>query len=186
MESSKFSKIIKAFLLEIVFITISSLISLIVYGVLGMLFRTAILKMEGTAFEKIFLILLSIILTIVFVLFLLLFKKKINNRCEKELLEDYKDSEYKNLLEDTKKSFIKREYITLILIFLVNIVALIFENAEILMLWSPMFFFKTVFTNNIVAHIVSILNSVIIYYLFLAVYRRKTYKKWFEKTKNNL
>ncbi len=181
---NKFSKTIIAILLEIVFITGACFISLIVYGALGMLFRTTILKMEGTAYEKIYLIALSLLLTVFFAFFLILFKKKIKNRCEKELKEDYKDDNYKNLLYDIKKSFLKREYITLILVILLNVLAIIFENAEIFMLWSPMFLLKTVITNNIIAHILSIVISLVVYYLFLAIYRRKMYKNWFNKTNN--
>ena len=172
----------KKSVLEIVFITISCIVSLVIYGVITLPLRDIILKMEGTGYEPLYLVALSVVITIIFCLFLLLFKKKIKNRCEKEVLDDYKVEKYVGLLDDAKKSFVKGEYMTLIFVSLINIIAIIFGEADILMLWSPMFFFKTIIPNNIIAHVVSILVTSFFYYLFLAIYRKKTYKKWFKET----
>jgi len=172
---------IKKCLQEIVFITISCFIALIVYGVITLPLRSIILKMEGTVYEKPYLAAISVIITMIFCFFLLLFKKKIKNRCEKEVLDDYKEEKYIGLLDDAKKSFAKGEYITFIFVSLINIIAMVFDKADILMLWSPMFFFKTIIPNNVIAHTISILLTAFAYYLFLALYRRKIYKTWFVK-----
>lgn len=171
-------KIIKTYLSEFLFITISCFVSLILYGVVTLPLRGIILNMEGTPYEKPYLLALSVIITVIFSLVLLFFKKKIKNVCEKEVLEDYKNKDYNGLLNDIKISFLNGDFTTLALISFINIVAIIFSKADALMLWSPMFFFKTVIANNVIAHILSILITSLTYYLFLAFYRRKIFKKW--------
>ncbi len=171
-------KVLKACFSEFLFITISCFISLLIYGVITLPLRGIILTMEGSVYEKPYLLALSALITVIFSFILLLFKKKIKNVCEKEVLEDYKDKAYQGLWNDIKISFVNGDFITLILILFMNVVAVIFAKADVLMLWSPMFFFKTVIANNVIAHIISILITSLAYYLFLALYRRKIYKKW--------
>lgn len=171
-------KILEACFYEFLFITISCLVSTIIYGVLTFPFRDDILKLEeGTEFEKLFLFGISILMTVLFCSFLLFFKKKTSNAYKEEVLDDYKKKAYSGLWNEIKTSFVNGDYTTSILVILLNILAIIFAKAEFLVLWAPMFFFMTVISNSIIAHIVSIVVTLFTYYLFLGLYRREIYKK---------
>lgn len=185
MKRDNIIKIVKALLLELLFITISCFISLIIYGLVTLPLRGVILKLEGTAYEKLYLIAISVLLTIIFSFVMLFFKKKSKRTCENEVSEDYKGESYKGLWNDIKISFVNGDYVTSVLVLLINALAIIFNKADILMLWSPMFFFKTVIGNNIIAHILSSIITLFVYYLFLALYRRKIYKKWHSSLTRN-
>lgn len=174
-------EIIKKWIFEIIFITLSSLLALVAYGIITLPLRSVLLRFEGTPFEKVYLTILSLIMIVVFCLFLILFKKKINNRCEKELRSDYKGGEYVSLIDDFKRSFIGGEYTTLAYVVIINVLSMIFSQTEIFAIWSSMFFMVTVIPYKAVAHIISVIIVLITYYLLLALYRKRIYNKWLKK-----
>ena len=173
-------KIATTFILEFLFITLSCFVSTLICGLFTLSVYESMPKLEGTEFEKLFLFCVPIVMNVLFCYFLLFFKKEMSDTFKKEALNDYTEKAHSCLWNDIKTSFVNGEYTTSILVILLNILAIIFSEAEILVLWLPMFCFMTVINNSIIAPILSIVITLFTYYLFLGLYRREIYKKRFK------
>ncbi len=168
-------------------ITLASLLTLIVYLALRMIWGAILAEIES---QKMQLVLLALMTSAAYG-FILVYVSKIRGSVgEDEVMADYKDGKYVSLADELK-TVLRREAGTLICIVAVVLACCAFNTLDrmifdkkavsgITILWAPMCLFDTVFAFPVLEYVVSAAVDCISYIGFLLLYRKKKYTYWME------
>ncbi len=168
-------------------ITLASLLTLVAYLALYMIWGAILGEVEN---QKIQLFLLALMTTCAYG-FVLVYVSKIRGSVgEDEVMADYKDGKYSSFIGDLKP-VLRREAGTLICIVAVVLACCVVNTLDrmifdkkavsgITILWAPMCLFDTVFEIPVLEYVVSAAVDCISYIVFLLIYRKKKYTYWME------
>ena len=165
-------------------ITISSLIALVFYFALYLLWALIAAFITSDILKS---LVIALVTSIIFC-FCLLYVTKIRPQNDKEIIDDYNGASYAGILNDAKFVW-KREsyYIYAILIIcaicfvLTAINGLIFERAVIsfpTLIFFPMVAINALFKVKIIGYTVSAIVICATYFFIVLLYRRRQYMNW--------
>ena len=169
-------------------ITLASLVTLVVYLLCQALINAILHGLD----DRLILLTQAILTTFAYAFFLLYFLKIRKGEAEKEVLEDYTETEYPGMKADLKNVW-KKEKAALIMIFIIIISCFVLNIVDTFLLpewfislptiiYMPMCFFALVLEHMyIIGYILSAVAICVIYILVLLVYRRRLYKYWLQK-----
>ena len=169
-------------------ITLSSILTLVVYLVLNAIWRAILKEMASQLFA---LLLFAFLMAAAFGIILVYISKIRSSVGEDEVVSDYQGQEYISLADDLKR-IIKRESPKLICMTAIVLACFVLNRMDVLLfgkktfsavtlLFAPMCLFDTLFTIPFVGYLLSAVVDVVIYLTILLFYRRKKYNYWMKK-----
>ena len=169
-------------------ITLSSILTLVVYLVLNAIWRAILKEMASQLFA---LLLFAFLMAAAFGMILVYISKIRSSVGEDEVVSDYQGQEYISLADDLKR-IIKRESPQLICMTAIVLACFVLNRIDVLLfgkktfsavtlVFAPMCLFDTLFTIPFVGYLLSAVVDVVIYLTILLFYRRKKYNYWMKK-----
>ena len=169
-------------------ITLSSILTLVVYLVLNAIWRAILKEIASQLFA---LLLFAFLMAAAFGMILVYISKIRSSVGEDEVVSDYQGQEYISLADDLKR-IIKRESPQLICMTAIVLACFVLNRIDVLLfgkktfsavtlLFAPMCLFDTLFTIPFVGYLLSAVVDVVIYLTILLFYRRKKYNYWMKK-----
>ena len=169
-------------------ITLSSILTLVVYLVLNAIWRAILKEIASQLFA---LLLFAFMMAAAFGMILVYISKIRSSVGEDEVVSDYQGQEYISLADDLKR-IIKRESPQLICMTAIVLACFVLNRMDVLLfgkktfsavtlVFAPMCLFDTLFTSPFVGYLLSAVVDVVIYLTILLFYRRKKYNYWMKK-----
>lgn len=154
---------LKKLALDFVYITLCAIITLFADSLLKILIN---LLLQPNSNFKIIVIATSLFSSVLFSLLLVFIKHYLRKKVK------YK---YSGVLRDFIVLLKNGEYITIILLFGIGIIYYGFDF-EYFVIYSPIFWLNNILNIKIFAFIISVLTVLIVYFIYLLVYRYSLYK----------
>ncbi len=169
-------------------ITLSSILTLVVYLALNAIWRAILNEIANQLFA---LLLLALMTTVAFGMILVYVSKIRSSVGEDEVVSDYQEQKYISLADDLKR-IIKRESQKLICMTVIPLVCFVLNRIDVLLfgkktfsvitlIFAPMCLFDTLFSIPFVGYLLSAVMDVVVYLTILLLYRRKKYNYWMKK-----
>ena len=158
----------KKFALDFIYITLCAIITLFADSLLKILIS---LVMQPNINLKTIVIATSLFSSVLFSLLLVFIKHYLRNKKEKQQY-NYK---YNGIIRDFIVLLKNGEYITIILLFGIGIIYCCVDF-EYFIIYSPIFWLNNISNSKIFASVISVLTVLIVYFIYLLVYRYSLYK----------
>ena len=169
-------------------ITLSSILTLVVYLVLNAIWRAILKEIASQLFA---LLLFAFMMAAAFGMILVYISKIRSSVGEDEVVSDYQGQEYISLADDLKR-IIKRESPQLICMTAIVLACFVLNRIDVLLfgkktfsaitlIFAPMCLFDTLFTIPFVGYLLSAVVDVVGYLTILLFYRKKKYNYWMKK-----
>ena len=169
-------------------ITLSSILTLVVYLVLNAIWRAILKEIASQLFA---LLLFAFVMAAVFGMILVYISKIRGSVGEDEVVSDYQGQAYISLADDLKR-IVKRESQKLICMTAIVLACFVLNRMDVFLfgkktfsaitlIFAPMCLFDTLFSIPFVGYLLSAVMDAVVYLAILLFYRRKKYNYWMKK-----